>query len=165
MTSSSLLRAARLAVGALSLAAVSITTARAQQPATNSSPADPHMARALRILRTTPLIDGHNDLPWYIREEVKANPRDVDSYDLRTHTSGNTDIARLKKGMVGGQFWSVYVPGEVKDSGFARIQLEQIDIARRIIAKYPDVFQTALTVADVRRAKASGKIGSMLGME
>ena len=124
-----------------------------------------HLAKVRRVLATTPLVDGHNDLPWYIREEFKAAPRDVDAYDLRKPTSGNTDIARLRKGMVGGQFWSVYVPGDARDSGFARIQLEQIDIARRIFAKYPDVFAPAFTAADVRRAKAAGKIGSMLGME
>ncbi|HNV77776.1 MAG TPA: membrane dipeptidase, partial [Gemmatimonadaceae bacterium] len=124
-----------------------------------------HWAKVRRILRTTPLVDGHNDLPWYIREEVKTAPRDVEAYDLRTRTSGNTDIARLKQGMVGGQFWSVYIPGEVKDSGFARIQLEQIDIAKRIVAKYPDALSLSLTAADVRRAKAAGKVGSLLGME
>ncbi|MBK6307626.1 MAG: dipeptidase [Gemmatimonadetes bacterium] len=126
---------------------------------------DAHWAKVRRVLRTTPLVDGHNDLPWYIREEVKTAPRDVEAYDLRTRTSGNTDIARLKQGMVGGQFWSVYIPGEVKDSGYARIQLEQIDIAKRIIAKYPDAFSLSLTAADVRRAKAAGKVGSLLGME
>jgi membrane dipeptidase len=140
-----------------------LPTARAQGSTYSSDAA--HLAKVRRILATTPLVDGHNDLPWYIREEVKSAPRDVDAYDLRKPTSGNTDIARLRKGMVGGQFWSVYVPGEVKDSGFARIQLEQIDIARRIFAKYPDVFMPAFTAADVRKAKASGKIGSMLGME
>jgi len=126
---------------------------------------DPHMAKAMRVLRTTPLVDGHNDLPWYIRSDFKAAPRDVDAYDLRKPTEGNTDIARLRKGMVGGQFWSVYIPGEIKDSGFARVQLEQIDIAKRVFAKYPDVFQPAYTAADVRRAKAAGKVGSLLGME
>jgi len=124
-----------------------------------------HLAKVRRVLATTPLVDGHNDLPWYIREEVKTAPRDIEAYDLRKHTSGNTDIARLKQGMVGGQFWSVYVPGEVKDSGYARIQLEQIDIARRVFAKYPDAFALSLTAADVRRAKAAGKVGSMIGME
>jgi membrane dipeptidase len=76
-----------------------------------------------------------------------------------------TDIARLRKGMIGGQFWSVYIPGEVRDSGYARVQLEQIDIAQRVIARYPDVFVPALRAADVRRAYAQGKIGSLLGME
>jgi membrane dipeptidase len=67
--------------------------------------------------------------------------------------------------MVGGQFWSVYVPGEFRDSGFARVQLEQIDIARRVILTYADVLQPAYTAADVRRAHAAGRIGSLLGME
>ncbi len=124
-----------------------------------------HLAKVRRVLRTTPLVDGHNDLPWYVREEVPQAPRDVDAYDLRKPTSGNTDIARLRTGMVGGQFWSVYIPGEAKDSGYARLQLEQIDIARRIIAKYPEAFAPAYTAADVRRAKAAGKVGSLLGME
>ncbi len=124
-----------------------------------------HLAKVRRVLRTTPLIDGHNDLPGYVRSDFPQAPRDIEAYDLRKPTPGNTDIARLRKGMVGGQFWSVYVPGEAKDSGYARMQLEQIDIARRIIAKYPDVFAPAYTAADVRRAKAAGKIGSLIGME
>jgi membrane dipeptidase len=144
---------------------IAIAALLAAAPATLFAQADPHMAKAIRVLRTTPLVDGHNDLPWYIREEFKAAPRDVDAYDLRKPTPGNTDIARLRKGMVAGQFWSVYVPGEIKDSGFARVQMEQIDIAKRIFAKYPDVFMPAYTAADVRRAKAAGKIGSLLGME
>ncbi|MFN8670377.1 MAG: dipeptidase [Gemmatimonadaceae bacterium] len=124
-----------------------------------------HWAKVRRVLKTTPLIDGHNDLPGYIRSEVASNRRDVDAYDLRKHTSGNTDIPRLRQGMVGGQFWSVYVDGEAKDSGYARLQLEQIDIARRVVEKYPEAFQLALTAADVRRAKANGKIASLIGME
>jgi membrane dipeptidase len=125
---------------------------------------DPHLAKARRVLRAVPLIDGHNDLPWAIRNATQS-PRDVEAYDLRQKTPGHTDIARLKAGMVGGQFWSVYIPGDIRDSGYARVQLEQIDIARQVIAKYPDVFQRALTAADVRRAHQAGKIASMLGME
>jgi membrane dipeptidase len=126
---------------------------------------DPHLEKARRVLRAVPLVDGHNDLPWYIRSDFPQAPRDVDAYDLRRQTPGNTDIARLRKGMVGGQFWSVYVPGEFRDSGFARVQLEQIDIARRVILTYADVLQPAYTAADVRRAHAAGRIGSLLGME
>ena len=91
---------------------------------------DAALAHARELLSTTPLIDGHNDLPWAIRENTAA-PRDVEAYDLRKHTPHQTDIARMRSGKLGGQFWSVYVPGEVRDSGYARIQLEQIDIARR----------------------------------
>jgi len=126
--------------------------------------ADPHMAKARRVLRAVPLIDGHNDLPWTIRNFEPA-PRDVEAYDLRKTTTGHTDLARLKKGMVGGQFWSIYIPGEIKDSGFARVQLEQFDIARRVVAKYPEAFEWALTAAALRRAHQRGRVGSLLGLE
>jgi membrane dipeptidase len=120
--------------------------------------------RARRILSTTPLIDGHNDLAWAIRES-KTAPRDVDAYDLRKRTVGHTDLERLKQGMVGGQFWSIYIPGEIADSGFARVQLEQIDIARRVVERYPDRLEWALTARDLRVAHKEGKIGSVLGLE
>lgn len=121
-------------------------------------------ARARKVLESTPLIDGHNDLPWAIRES-KTAPMDVAAYDLRKHTPGMTDLARLRQGMVGGQFWSIYVPGEVKDSGYARIQLEEFDIARRFIAMYPDQLQLALSATDIRDAFKHKKIASLLGME
>ena len=133
------------------------------QPLRNAS-LDVRVAHVRALLRTTPLVDGHNDLPWYIREHA-AKPMDVVAYDLTKPTTGMTDIARLGKGMVGAQFWSVYVPGEVRDSGYARIQLEQIDIAKRIIARYPNDLQLALTAADARAAFKRGRIGSLLGME
>jgi membrane dipeptidase len=126
---------------------------------------DAHMDKARRVLQAVPLVDGHNDLPWYIRSDFKQAPLDVEAYDLRRPTSGNTDLARLQRGMVGGQFWSVYVPGDYRDSGFARVQLEQIDIARRVIAKYPDVLQPAFTAQDIWTAHAAGRIGSVLGAE
>jgi membrane dipeptidase len=125
---------------------------------------DQYLVRAKRILRQTPLIDGHNDLPWRIREDSIARGN-VDAYDLRKHTPGHTDLDRLKKGMVGAQFWSVYTPGEYRDSGYARVQLEQIDIARRFIAKYPDRLALALSAEDIRRDFKQGRIGSLLGIE
>ena len=131
--------------------------AQAQRP-------DRSLALARRVLRTTPLIDGHNDLPWRIREDSIVHG-DVEAYDLRKPTPGMTDIARLRKGMVGAQFWSIYIPGEIKDSGYARVQLEQFDIARRTIAKYPEALQFVTTAAGVRRAFAAHRIGSLLGLE
>jgi membrane dipeptidase len=125
---------------------------------------DRALERAKKILRSTPLIDGHNDLPWEIRERKEA-PRDVGSYDLRTRTPGHTDLARLAEGQVGAQFWSIYIPGEVKDSGYAKVQLEQFDIARRIIARYPDRLALAVTAKDIESSFKRGKIGSLLGME
>jgi membrane dipeptidase len=148
----------------------------AQAPAVPVSAATPaDMARALRVLRASPVMDGHNDLPWRIRED-SVRPRDVDAYDLRTRAPGMTDLARLKQGHVGAQFWSVYLPGEPGDAtyapngsvssrpGYARVQLEQIDIARRVIARYPELRWTP-TASDVRTAMKGGKIASLLGME
>ncbi len=130
----------------------------------SSAPTDPYLARAERILRQTPLIDGHNDLPWRIREDSIARGN-VDAYDLRKRAPGHTDLDRLKMGMVGAQFWSVYTPGDWRDSGYARIQLEQIDIARRVIAKYPDRLALALSANDIRREFKEGKLASLLGLE
>jgi membrane dipeptidase len=128
------------------------------------APSAKDLERAKRVLRQTPLIDGHNDLPWRIRQDSIARGN-VDEYDLRKRTPGHTDLDRLKKGMVGAQFWSVYTPGEYPDSGYARVELEQIDIARRMIAKYPDRLALALSPEDIRRDFKRGKIGSLLGLE
>ena len=125
--------------------------------------ADDALAHARRLLESTILIDGHNDLPWEIRRADSA-PMDVAAYDLNTRTPGHTDLARLKEGLVGAQFWSVYVPGEVGDSGYARVQLEEIDIARRIVDRYPELV-LALSADDIVQAKRDGKIASLLGLE
>ncbi|MEO8032592.1 MAG: dipeptidase [Gemmatimonadota bacterium] len=125
---------------------------------------DAALTHARALLTRTPVIDGHNDLPWVIRENKKA-PMDVAAYDLSKTTPGMTDIPRLRAGLVGGQFWSIYVPGEVKDSGYARIQLEEFDIARRMIARYPDALELALTADDIERAIKRHHVASLLGME
>ena len=143
-------------LGVVGLCAAIVPALAAQTP-------DPHLERARRVLRATPLIDGHNDLPWEIRN-ARTAPRDVDAYDLRSRTPGHTDLARLRAGMVGAQFWSVYIPGDIADSGFARVQIEQIDIARRVIEKYPEL-EWALTASDIRARFREGRIGSLLGME
>jgi membrane dipeptidase len=126
---------------------------------------DPALEHAKAVLAKGILFDGHNDLPWTIRQ-FKDAPGDVDVYDIRTKApeGGQTDIPRLREGGVGAIWWSVYTPGEAA-GGFAKTQLEQIDIARRLIAKYPDTFTLASTAADIRKAKAEGKIGGMLGAE
>jgi membrane dipeptidase len=127
---------------------------------------DTHLERAQRVLSETPLIDGHNDLPWAIRNSESA-PHDVRApdHDLRTHTPFHTDIDRLRAGMVGAQFWSVYIPYEAVEEGAAKVQLEQIDIALQVIDRYPDVFELALDASDVERSFGGGKIASLLGME
>ncbi len=118
--------------------------------------------RVRRILSEVPLIDGHNDLPGQIRE-VKTAEGDVGLYDLRQRTAGDTDLPRLRAGMVGAQFWSVHV--NVAHPRPAMQQLEQIDIAHRIIEAYPDELEFAGSASDIERVFGSGKIASLLGIE
>ena len=125
---------------------------------------DPALATAVRVLSSVPLIDGHNDLPWEIRQ-YEAAPMDVRAYDLRTRTPGHTDIRRLREGMVGIQFWSIYIPFQSVEVGAARTQLEQIDIAKQIFARYPDVLEETPTVDQAMRAWRDGKVASVMGME
>jgi membrane dipeptidase len=122
------------------------------------------LAHARELLAANPLIDGHNDLPWTIRMSPEA-AGDPDRYDLHAAPApGQTDIPRLRAGRVGGQFWSVYVPGE-PGTGLARMQLEQIDLARRVIAANPDDLELCWSAGQVEAAFAAGRIGSLLGME
>jgi membrane dipeptidase len=132
-------------------------------PAGAADRPDPALERARKVLDRAILFDGHNDLPMAIREKLGPVP-DLAQYDLRARTPGHTDIPRLREGRVGAQFWSVYIPGEARGN-FARTQLEQIAIARRVIAAYPDALVLAGTADDVERAHRGGKIASMLGME
>lgn len=125
---------------------------------------DPALLRARAVLARVPLIDGHNDLPWAIREHPAA-PRDVAAYGLNHRTAGHTDLPRLREGRVGAQFWSVFVPGDLPARDLPRIQLEQIDIARRMVALHPDELALAGTAADVERIFAGGRIASLLGVE
>ncbi len=127
--------------------------------------ADPALEHAKKVLENSILFDGHNDLPWAIHE-YKDAPGDVNAYDLRGRApaKGETDIPRLREGRVGAIFWSVYTPPQ-GGSGFARMQLEQIDTARRVVARYPDTFTLASTAEDIRAAKRAGRIGTMLGAE
>ena len=124
---------------------------------------DAALRHAKALLDKVPLVDGHNDLPWSIRES-KEHPMDVDAYDLRKPNTEQTDLARLKEGRVAVQFWSVFVPGELKQ-GWARTQLEQIDLAKRMIARYPDRLVLATRSTDIAKARKAHKVASFLGME
>ena len=125
---------------------------------------DPALVHARALLAKATLFDGHNDLPWAMREDKTAHGM-VSKYDLRTRAPGQTDIPRLRAGGVQAQFWSVYIPGEQRDGHFARTQLEQIAIAREVIRTHGDVFTLASTADDVRKARKAGKIPGMLGIE
>ncbi|HEX2121962.1 MAG TPA: dipeptidase, partial [Thermoanaerobaculia bacterium] len=123
--------------------------------------------RVERILKAVPLIDGHNDLPWQYRERVKNQLAQI---DLRQDQSKlakplHTDIPRLRAGLLGAQFWSVYVPATMKGAEAVQATLEQIDVVHRLDATYPDVFALALTADDVTRIHKSGRIASLIGME
>jgi membrane dipeptidase len=123
-------------------------------------------SRARRILERTPLIDGHNDLPWALRQSHGRDPFAVDlTTDLQASTRLHTDIPRLRAGGVGGQFWSVYVPASLSPNDAAVATWEQIDIVRRLVAAYPDVFELATTADDIVRIHRQGRIASLMGIE
>jgi membrane dipeptidase len=110
------------------------------------------------------LFDGHNDLPWEIREKGNSS-FDVIDISLDQPTL-HTDIARLKKGGVKAQFWSVYVPADFDKTGDALSQtLHQISIVKSMMKRYPEAFEMASNADDIQRIVASGKIASMMGVE
>src|SRR5688572_28889031 len=119
--------------------------------------------RARALHKQVPLIDGHNDYPWAVRENVA---RDIEKLDItKSQPTIHTDLARLRAGGVGGQFWSVYTPSDYAGQTAVTATLEQIDIVHRMMKKYPDVFELALTADDVERIFKKGKIASLIGME
>ena len=134
--------------------------------------ADDYQHRVEQVLVRTPLIDGHNDLPWEIRERFKS---DLATIDLASDThhlpvdAGQaalmTDIPRLRAGHVGAQFWSVWIP--VETPGFQAVQmtLEQMDLVKRMAARYPADLAMAYGAADIRRIHDSRKIASLIGIE
>jgi membrane dipeptidase len=134
--------------------------------------ADPATQRIERILAQTPLIDGHNDLPWEIRSRFAS---DLDKVDLSRSTAGlpapegspplMTDIPRLRAGHVGAQFWSVYIPVEVQGPAAVQMTIEQIDIVKQMCERYPQDLAMAYTAADIMRLHKSGRIACLIGVE
>jgi membrane dipeptidase len=134
--------------------------------------ADDYHHRVEQVLSRSPLIDGHNDLPWELRERFKG---DLTAIDLGADTAHlplregqsplMTDIPRLRAGHVGGQFWSVWVPSQM--NGFEAVQttLEQMDLVKRMAARYPAALEMAYSAADVRRIHQSHRIASLIGIE
>jgi len=128
--------------------------------------------RLARILEETPLIDGHNDLPWAIRDITHGKFANI---NLDTDTSAIatmpgwpnlvTDIPRLRAGHVGAQFWSVFVPVSIKGFEVVQTTIEQIDLVKRMAARYPKDLEMAYTAADIRRIHRAHKIASLIGIE
>jgi membrane dipeptidase len=142
--------------------------ARAAETATAAQ-----LAEAKKILHEVPLIDGHNDVPWQYRKRAMLTGGEMGSiaaFDLASDTSKLkppmvTDIPRMRAGCMGGQFWSVYIPATITGSNAVRAVLEQIEIVHKMVKKYPDALELALTAADVERIHKEGKIASLIGME
>lgn len=125
---------------------------------------DPHAARIARILKATPLIDGHNDWPEALTEKAKDARWTMDLTRLDPAVY-HTDITRLRAGGVGGQFWSVWVSADKPELQQVQNTLEQIDLAHSFARRYPDSFAFVTTSAEVRAAHKAGKIASMIGVE
>lgn len=131
-------------------------------------------AVAEAALKKAPVFDGHNDVPWALRERVDNM---INGFDFRdtTHTARpdatppeiamHTDLLRLRKGHVGAQFWSVYVPSNSNEPQAVQQTLEQIDVMKRLAARYPNDLALAATSAELEKAMKAGKVAGMLGME
>jgi membrane dipeptidase len=150
-------------LAALSLALFAGRAGAAEDPAL--------AARVAHVLATTPLIDGHNDLPWELRERFASR---FDRVDLSKDTSKltyadgpplMTDIPRLRAGQVGGQFWSVWIPASMTGPEAVQTTIEQIDLVRRMAAQYPADFEMAYTADDIVRIHKAGRIACLIGIE
>ena len=145
----------------LLLAAILVAT-----PALAQTPIDPKaQARIDRILKATPLIDGHNDLPWALRQNYDSRIDGLASGTASRPTPLMTDMARLKAGRVGTQLWSVYISAATKGDEAIRQTIEQIDIVDRLVKAYPRDLEWARTADDIVRIHRTGRIASMVGIE
>jgi membrane dipeptidase len=128
---------------------------------------DANLVRARAVLKAQPIIDGHNDWAEQLRGQFGEKWWSVDlmADSRQFKTPLQTDIPRLRQGQVGGQFWSVWVPATVTGPAAVKATLEQIDIVRGIIARYPRDFELAATAADIRRIQKTGKVASLMGVE
>ncbi|MFE4265249.1 dipeptidase [Streptomyces sp. NPDC056883] len=123
-----------------------------------------HLDAARELLAEHPVVDGHNDLPWALRETVRY---DLDRRDIGRDQKGHlhTDIPRLRAGGVGAQFWSVYVRSDYAGDEAVSATLEQIDVVAQLIDRYPHDLVRALTADDMEAARAEGRIASLMGAE
>jgi membrane dipeptidase len=140
--------------------------------ATPAHSAQTDAQRIDRILTQTPLIDGHNDLPWEIRTRFGGSLANIDlsrSTAGLPVTEGNaplmTDIPRLRAGHVGAQFWSVWIPADTQGPAAVQMTIEQIDLVKQVCGRYPNDFAMAYTGADIVRAHKSGRIACLIGVE
>ena len=132
-------------------------------PITPATRAAADEQRARKLLSRVPLIDGHNDLPWALRD---AGGMDLTTVDLAAPVSGmHTDLPRIAAGGLGAQFWSVFVPASLAGEAAVATTLEQIDLVHRMVQRYPDRLELAVTAAGVQRIFAAGRVASLIGAE
>ena len=164
--------AAGLGAAGLAALSLSLSLALALLAGRAGAAEDPPLsARVAHVLAATPLIDGHNDLPWELRERFASK---LDRVDLGKDTSKlayadgpplMTDIPRLRAGHVGGQFWSVWIPTSMTGPQAVQTTIEQIDLVRRMAAQYPADFEMAYTADDIVRIHKAGRIACLIGIE
>ena len=141
-----------------------VSMADDQPPAENAKKPIRLTPRARELHRECLVIDGHNDLPWTLRQKADSSFERADI--SQPYPQFHTDIPRLRTGGVGGQFWSVYSPAETRQQrNAAHYVMEQIDLVQRMIERYPETFELALSADDLVRIHQEGKIASLIGME
>ena len=122
-------------------------------------------AQVKRLLQETPLIDGHNDLAWQLRKRAQNQLSQLNIAESTEGLKMHTDLERLKRGGVGGQFWSGYVPASLGPSEALQATLEQIDVVKRMVARFPEQLAFATTADELEEAHKAGKVASLIGME
>ncbi|XP_070575856.1 dipeptidase 1-like [Ptychodera flava] len=154
-------------IGIVAVVAVVVAVSIAVPVAVSRRQSDP-LTRAKNLMREVPLVDGHNDLPW----QLKSNfDNQLQRLDLNEDTSnkfgsyGHTDIPRLRQGLLGAQFWAAYMSCSAQYKDALSHTLQQIDVIKRFVAQYPDVFEFVTTAQGIMDAFNNGKIGSLIGME
>ena len=137
--------------------------ATSEPPESPPSPSPAVLEHMRALLRAAPLVDGHNDLLWALREAVGY---DLAKMDVAGRVRGlHTDLPRLREGGVGAQFWSVYVPSDLPGDTAVTATLEQLDAFHTLVRRYPDHLGLALTSTDVERLRSMGRVASLAGLE
>jgi membrane dipeptidase len=144
----------KLTIGLFTLAALFCSPAAPEEP----------LARAERLMARTPLVDGHNDLPYALMDRFAGDP--ISAGLDRPQDDLMTDLVKIRQGRLGGQFWSCWVPPSAAETGDAsRLALQQIDLIHRLVAAYPADLQWALTADELRRVHRRGRVGCLIGVE